>query len=62
MGFSKYIIAWKLCTNMRAEDVMETLNLALKASGCDQATRVTVGEDTHVNMFGPTSIKFLCVM
>ena len=34
--FSRYIIAWKLCTTMRADDVTETLNLALKASGCDQ--------------------------
>ena len=31
--FSRYIIAWKLCTTMRAEDVTDTLNLALKASG-----------------------------
>ncbi|QEH80966.1 IS3 family transposase [Sphingomonas sp. C8-2] len=36
--FSRYIIAWKLCTNMRAEDVTDTLDLALKASGCDNAT------------------------
>jgi putative transposase len=36
--FSRYIIAWKLCTTMRAEDVTATLELALKASGCDQAT------------------------
>ena len=36
--FSRYIIAWKLCTNMRAEDVTNTLDLALKASGCDSAT------------------------
>jgi transposase InsO family protein len=35
--FSRYIIAWKLCTNMRAEDVTDTLDLAL-ASGCDSAT------------------------
>ena len=35
--FSRYIIAWKLCTNMRAEDVTDTLDLALKASGCDSA-------------------------
>ena len=34
---SRYIIAWKLCTSMKAEDVSETLELALKASGCDQA-------------------------
>jgi putative transposase len=36
--FSRYIIAWKLCTNMRAEDVTDTLDLALKASCCDHAT------------------------
>ncbi len=35
--YSRYIIAWKLCTTMRADDVTETLNLALKASGCDRA-------------------------
>ena len=35
--FSRYIIAWKLCTNMRAEDVTDTLDMALAASGCDQA-------------------------
>uniref|UniRef100_UPI0012D92B14 DDE-type integrase/transposase/recombinase n=1 Tax=Erythrobacter donghaensis TaxID=267135 RepID=UPI0012D92B14 len=33
--FSRYIIAWKLCTNMRAEDVTDTLDVALVASGCD---------------------------
>ncbi len=27
----------KLCTNMRAEDVTDTIELALQASGCDQA-------------------------
>jgi transposase InsO family protein len=35
--FSRYIIAWKLCTTMRAEDVTDTLELALTASGCDRA-------------------------
>jgi putative transposase len=35
--FSRYIIAWKLCTTMRAEDVTDTLAMALTASGCDQA-------------------------
>ncbi len=37
-GFSRYIIAWKLCTNMRAEDVANTLDMALAASGCDSDT------------------------
>ena len=35
--FSRHIIAWKLCTTMRADDVTDTLKLALKASGCDSA-------------------------
>ena len=38
--FSRYIIAWKLCTAMRTEDVTDTLELELKASGCDQAKGV----------------------
>ncbi len=38
--YSRYIIAWKLCTTMKAGDVTATLELALKASGCDQATVV----------------------
>ena len=43
--FSRYIISWKLCTTMKTSlcttmktsDVTDTLNLALEASGCDQA-------------------------
>ena len=35
--YSRYIIAWKLCTTMRAEDVTDTLDMALAASGCDHA-------------------------
>ena len=31
--FSRYIIAWKLCTTMRAGDVTDTLELALEAAG-----------------------------
>jgi putative transposase len=34
--FSRYIIAWKLCSTMKVGDVTETLNLALLASGLDQ--------------------------
>jgi len=34
--YSRYIIAWKLCTTMKAGDVTDTLELALQASGCDQ--------------------------
>ena len=36
--YSRYIIAWKLCTTMTAADVTDTLELALEASGCNQAT------------------------
>ena len=36
--FSRYIVAWKLCTTMPAEDVTATLDLALRASGLDEAT------------------------
>lgn len=36
--YSRYVIAWKLCTTMQAEDVTDTLNLALDASGCASAT------------------------
>lgn len=36
--FSRYIVAWKLCTNMCASDVMATLDLALAASGLDHIT------------------------
>ena len=38
--FSRYIIAWKLCATMKAEDVTATLELALKASGLDKASIV----------------------
>jgi putative transposase len=36
--FSRYIVAWKLCTTMKADDVTATLDLALEASRLDQAT------------------------
>jgi putative transposase len=38
--YSRYIIAWKLCTTMRASDVTDTLELALQASGLDVASVV----------------------
>lgn len=38
--YSRYIISWKLCTTMKAKDATDTLDLALEASGCDQATVV----------------------
>ena len=36
--FSRYIIAWRLCSKMLAEDVTDTLDMALAALGCDRAT------------------------
>jgi putative transposase len=38
--FSRYIVAWKLCATMCAEDVTATLDLALLASGLNHATVV----------------------
>ena len=35
--FSRYIVAWKLCTTMQASDVTATLDLALGAVELDQA-------------------------
>jgi transposase InsO family protein len=35
--FSRYIVAWKLCTNMKTGDVTDTLEQALEASGCASA-------------------------
>jgi len=35
--YSRYIVAWKLCTTMKAGDVTDTLELALEASGCATA-------------------------
>jgi putative transposase len=35
--FSRYVIAWKLCTTMAARDVTDTLELALEASGRSEA-------------------------
>ena len=35
--YSRYILAWKLCATMKTSDVTGTLDLALQASGCDQA-------------------------
>ena len=34
--FSRYILAWKLCTTMAATDVSDTLQAAMQASGLDQ--------------------------
>ena len=36
--YSRYVLAWKLCSGMRARDVSDTLDLALKSSGLETAT------------------------
>jgi len=38
--FSRYVIAWKLCTTMTTDDVIATLDLARAATGLEQV-RVT---------------------
>ena len=35
--YSRYVVGWKLCGTMRAEDVTDTLDIALAASGGDSA-------------------------
>lgn len=34
--YSRYIIAWRLCTTMKTSDVTDILDMAMQASGCDQ--------------------------
>jgi len=36
--FSRYVLAWKLCTSMTATDVSDTLEMALQAASLDQAS------------------------
>jgi len=38
--YSRYVISWKLCSTMKAKDVTDTLELALEASGCDNAKMI----------------------
>jgi putative transposase len=38
VDFSLYIVGWKLCTNMGADDVSATLDIAQAASGGDRDT------------------------
>ncbi len=52
--YSRFIVAWKLCTTMRAGDVTDTLDMALAASGCDSA-RVAHGPGCSATMARPTS-------
>jgi putative transposase len=34
--YSRYIVAWKLCTTMKARDVTDTLTMALQSAGLDR--------------------------
>ena len=52
--FSRYIIAWKLCTTMKVGDVTETLDLALQASGLI-GQRSFIAPDCSQIMALPTS-------
>ena len=56
--FSRYIIAWKLCTTMKAEDVTDTLKLALEVlrvgSGHgDEMTSSAIGQRVEPRLRRP---------
>ena len=53
--YRRYVIAWKLCTTMKASDVTDTLELALQASGCDQVN-VHIDQDCCLTMAPVTSL------
>ncbi len=42
--YSRYVIAWKLCATMKAQDLTDTLELALEASECDKARSASDAE------------------
>jgi hypothetical protein len=45
------VIAWKLCTSMKVEDVTATLDWALQASGLDQAKPANRPRLGFVNLY-----------
>ena len=47
--FSRFMVAWKLCATMKAQDVTATLDLALTASGLDRMTVVPGAVVEHLN-------------
>jgi putative transposase len=53
--YSRYIVAWRLCTTMRAGDVTATLEDALAVSGCDSATVAQRPRLLSPTMAHPTS-------
>jgi len=38
--FSRYMIAWKLCTTMKADDMTDTLEMAPEASSLDHGMKL----------------------
>ena len=52
--FSRYIVAWKLCTTMRAGDVTDTLELALRPRAAT-APRSSTGPGCSATTARPTS-------
>ena len=38
--YSRYVISWKLCSTMKAQDVTDTLEQALETSGCNNRTNM----------------------
>jgi len=53
--YSRYIVAWKLCTTMKAQDVTDTLDLALTRSGLDQ---VNVGH--RPRLLSDNGASYIC--
>jgi transposase InsO family protein len=60
--FARYIIAWKLCTTMKAADVTATLKMALDAAGLDKAKvlhRPRLLSDNGSSYFSDDQAKWL---
>ena len=53
--FSRYIVAWKVCTTMKAEDVTATLERALAGIQARQGPRPCIGQGCCQTTARPTS-------